>query len=193
MLEAANEMRGNNNYEYDLVDIIRQAVADHARNVYQHTIADYKAFNRQGFAENSRKFLQLIMLQDSLLGTRPEFRVGRWTGYAKAAATNDDEARLYEWNARVQITTWGTRKNANDGKLRDYAHKEWNGLLRDFYYPRWATFFKSLENELNGGEPTDIDYYAMEEPWALARNHYESRPEGDVVDTAKEVFAKAFE
>ncbi len=193
MLEAAEDFRGNNNFEYDLVDIVRQAVADHARLTYQHTIADYKAFNKQGFAHNSGKFLQLLMLQDSLLATRPEFRVGRWTGYANAAAGNDDEARLYEWNARVQITTWGNRTSANDGKLRDYAHKEWNGLLRDFYYPRWATFFASLSDVLEGGDIKEIDYYAMEEPWTLARNHYSASPEGDAIDTAKEVFAKAFD
>lgn len=193
MLAAADDFRGNNNFEYDLVDIVRQAIADHARLTYQHTIADFKAFNKQGFADNSKKFLQLIMLQDSLLATRPEFRLGRWTDYAKSAATNDDEARLYEWNARVQITTWGARENANEGKLRDYSHREWNGLLRDFYYPRWAAFFESLNDELNGGEPTEIDYYAMEEPWTLARNNYESKAEGDVINTAKDVFAKAFE
>lgn len=193
MLAAADDFRGNNNFEYDLVDIVRQAIADQARVVYQHSIADYKAFNKQGFSDNSRKFLQLLMLQDSLLATRPEFRVGRWIEYAKDAATNDDEARLYEWNARVQITTWGARKNANEGKLRDYAHKEWNGLLRDFYYPRWEAFFNSLDNELNGGEATEIDYYAIEKPWTLARNHYDSQAQGDVIETARNVFANAFD
>lgn len=193
MLAAAEDFRGNNNFEYDLVDIVRQAVADHARVVYQHAIADYKAFNKQGFADNSRKFMQLLMLQDSLLATRPEFRVGTWIDYAKDAATNEDEEKLYEWNARVQITTWGPRTAANDGKLRDYAHKEWNGILRDFYYPRWEAFFQSLSDELNGSKREEIDYYAMEEPWTLARNVYPSAPEGDVIDTARAVFAEAFE
>ncbi|MDE6692386.1 MAG: alpha-N-acetylglucosaminidase, partial [Muribaculaceae bacterium] len=193
MLAAAEDFRGNNNFEYDLVDIVRQAVADRARVVYQHAIADYKAFDRQGFADNSRKFMQLLMLQDSLLATRPEFRVGTWIDYAKKAATNEDEEKLYEWNARVQITTWGPRTAANDGKLRDYAHKEWNGILRDFYYPRWEAFFKSLGDELNGGKREGIDYYAMEEPWTVARHHYNSHAEGDVIATARAVFTKAFE
>ncbi len=190
MLAAADELKGNNNYEYDLVDIVRQAVADQARIAYQHTMADFKAFNKQGFADNSRKFLRLLDLQDSLLATRAEFRVGRWIDYALRAGTTDDEKRLYEWNARTQITTWGNRKCADDGKLRDYAHKEWNGMLRDFYRPRWKAFFASLQAELDGSPASTIDYYAMEEPWTLARNPYPAAAEGDPVETARAVMAE---
>ncbi|MGX8696621.1 MAG: alpha-N-acetylglucosaminidase TIM-barrel domain-containing protein, partial [Prevotella sp.] len=48
----------NNNLEYDLVDITRQAVADQARLQYQHAIADYKAFSLKNFKRNSNRFLQ---------------------------------------------------------------------------------------------------------------------------------------
>ena len=37
----------------------------------------------------------------------------------------------------------------------------------------------------------ELDYYAMEEPWTLAKNPYGSVPEGSCVDVAKEVFEKA--
>ena len=32
-----------------------------------------------------------------------------------------------------------------------------------------------------------IDWYAMEEPWTLQRNHYSAQPEGDVISTANRV------
>src|SRR3712207_7343109 len=75
----------------------------------------------------------------------------------------DAQKDLYEWNARVQITTWGNRAAADDGGLHDYAHKEWNGLLQDFYYMRWKTFFDELNSRLNGNTPKEIDFYALEE------------------------------
>ena len=84
--------------------------------------------------------MNILLAQDRLLGTRSEFRVGRWIEQARNLGTTPEEKDLYEWNARVQITTWGNRVCANDGGLRDYAHKEWNGLLKDFYYKRWANF-----------------------------------------------------
>ena len=128
---VADKYRGNNNYEYDLVDIVRQAMADQARVQYEQTMASYKSFRRKAFATNSERFLKMLLLQDKLLGTRSEFRLGRWTTQARSLGTTPQEKDLYEWNARVQITTWGNRTCADEGGLRDYAHKEWQGLLKD--------------------------------------------------------------
>jgi alpha-N-acetylglucosaminidase len=203
-----------NNLEYDLVDITRQALADQARVQYQHTIADYKAFNIEGFKKNADRFLQMLLLQDELLGTRSEFRLGHWTQAAISCGTTPEEQKLYEWNARVQITTWGNRHCADTGRLRDYAHKEWQGLLKDFYYTRWKAYFDALlaqmealtkpQPELLGGGPNanktaselfamalpqevKIDWYAMEEPWTLRQNSYTSEPEGDAVLVATKI------
>jgi alpha-N-acetylglucosaminidase len=209
---AANATR--NNLEYDLVDITRQALADQARLQYQHAIADYKAFAFESFKKDSERFLHMLLLQDSLLATRPEFRLGHWTQAALRRGTTAEEKKLYEWNARVQITTWGNRYCADTGGLRDYAHKEWQGLLRDFYYPRWKAYFDALQAqmeaqlhpqpELLGAGPNanktaselfalalpqevKIDWYAMEEPWTLRQNTYTAEPEGNPVAMARRV------
>ncbi|MCR4958991.1 MAG: alpha-N-acetylglucosaminidase [Prevotella sp.] len=197
-----------NNLEYDLVDITRQALADQARLQYQHVIADYKAFAIEDFKRSSARFLHMLLLQDSLLATRPEFRLGHWTQEAINCGTTPEEQQLYEWNARVQITTWGNRYCADTGGLRDYAHKEWQGLLRDFYYPRWKAYFDALlaqmeaqtgpQPELLGSGPNanktaselfalalpqevTIDWYAMEEPWTKKQNSYSAQPEGNAL------------
>ena len=211
---VAEKYRGNNNFEYDLVDITRQALADQARLQYQRTIADYKAFASREFESDYRRFLLMLLMQDKLLGTRSEFRLGHWTQAAIACGTTPEEKKLYEWNARVQITTWGNRYCADTGGLRDYAHKEWQGLLKDFYYPRWETYFKALADQMKaqqkpqpdllGGGPNatktaaelfqmalpqevSLDYYAIEEPWTLRQNPYTAAPEGSPVDVAHEV------
>ena len=220
MLKVADNYRGNNNFEYDLVDIVRQAIADHGRVVFNRMIAAFKSFDKKSFAVHSQDFLNMILLQDKLLATRSEFRVGSWIEEARNLGNTEDEKNLYEWNARVQITTWGARVNADKGKLRDYAHKEWSGLLSDFYFVRWKAYIDGLravlkdptseDNPLSaqkllthtnkqklpktvyGVHDVAIDYYAMEEPWTLRKNEYTSTPEGNPVDVAKEVFKKVF-
>lgn len=76
MLEVADKYKGNNNFEYDLVDIVRQSLSDRGRIVYNQTIADFKSFDKKNFAAHSQEFLNILLAQDRLLGTRSEFRVG---------------------------------------------------------------------------------------------------------------------
>lgn len=210
LVKISDELKGNANFEYDLIDVVRQAIADRARIVYNQTVADFKSFDKKRFRQDSQEFLKLLLLQDKLLAALPDFKVGRWIEMARAKGITPEEKDHYEWNARVQITTWGNRYCADTGKLRDYAHKEWNGLLKDFYYPRWVKYWQTLQDELDGKLPVlpvgnsswlkycqdnpalTIDWYAMEEPWTLAHNVYSAKGEGSPVEIAKEVFHSAF-
>lgn len=187
LTSVAEKYRGNNNFEYDLVDICRQALADQGRKQYLKTMADYKSFSRQEFKKDSNRFLKMILLQDKLLGTRQEFRLGHWIEEARNLGKTVEEKDLYEWNARVQITTWGNRICADNGGLHDYGHKEWQGLLKDFYYLRWSTFMKSLASQLSLQNTPQIDWYGLEEPWTLQKSPYSSKAEGSPIDVAKEV------
>ena len=216
MAKAAGRMRGNNNYEYDLVDMTRQALADQGRRQYQRAMSDYRTFSRKDFDNSSARFLEMLLMQDRLLGSRPEFRLGSWTEAARSLGTTEAEKDQYEWNARVQVTTWGNRTCADKGGLRDYANKEWQGLLKDFYYPRWQKWMEALARQMEedagprpdalGGGPNAnktsselfamalpsapvIDWYAMEEPWTLRKGGYSSAPEGDAIDLSLEALA----
>lgn len=188
MLDASARFRGNNNFEYDLVDIVRQAVAEKGRLMYRVLVDAYKAGDRELFTLSSEHFLKLILLQDRLLATRPEFKVGRWLESARQLGQTEEEKDWYEWNARVQITTWGNRIASDDGGLHDYSHREWNGLLRDFYYLRWKTWLDEQLKTFEGGQPEKVDFYALEEPWTVKHNSYASEAEGNPVDVACEVY-----
>ncbi len=48
-------------------------------------------------------------------------------------------------------------------RLRDYAHKEWNGILKDFYFMRWKAYFDYLACVLDGKQPEELDFYTLEE------------------------------
>lgn len=192
MVSVADKYKGNNNFEYDLVDVLRQAMAEKGRLMQKAVAAAYRAGDKALFELASQRFLHLISLQDRLLATRPEFKVGKWIADARSLGNTPEEKALYEWNARVQITTWGNRAAADQGELRDYAHKEWSGILNDFYAMRWKAYFEYLAQKLDGKQVKEIDFYAWEEPWTKETKTYPAQAEGDCVTVAKQVFEEVF-
>ena len=192
MVEASREVEANDNFRYDLVDITRQAIAEQARYVYGEVVAAYRAKDRMVFNHATRRFLDLLLQQDRLLSSVPDFMVGRRLREARGLGLTDAERDHYEWNARVQITTWGNRSAAETGKLREYAHKEWSGVLRDYYYPRWKTYFDALSATLDGQPMRKFDFYAMDEQWTLRHNPYPYEAQGDPVKFAQQAYAQIF-
>lgn len=188
MISLYDKYKSNNNFEYDLVDISRQALAEKGRIIYKMAIKAFQNRNKKDFKKYSNQFLDLILLQDKLLSTRSEFKVGTWIQCARDKGITLKEKQLYEWNARVQITTWGNRIAANEGNLRDYAHKEWSGILRDLYYVRWKIFFDELILHWDKMKEPIIDYYQIEENWTLSRNSYPSYSESDLDSIIKDVY-----
>lgn len=191
MLAAAERLRGNRHFEYDLTDVVRQAVAEQGRRQHRRMAAALRAGDRGAFDTESGKFLDLILLQDRLLGTQPSFMLGTRLAEARAAGRTDEARALLEWNARVQITAWGGRKAAEQGGLHDYAHKEWNGLLASLYYDRWAAWVDVMRQNMQGMDAAEPLWYDMEAAWASQRGEFASAPSGDCIDTAREVFAAA--
>ena len=192
MVEASHEVKANDNFRYDLVDVTRQAIAEQARYVYDEVVAAYKAKDRKMFDYTTKRFLDILLQQDRMLSSMPDFMVGGWIRSARNLGTNAQESDHYEWNARVQITTWGNRNAAEKGGLREYAHKEWNGVLADFYYPRWKAYFEALAATFDGKPMKNIDFYAMDEAWTLKHNAYPYEAQGDAVEFAQKAFEEVF-
>ena len=194
MLSVSETMKDNDNYRYDLVDIARQALADYGKM----KLDEIKATGSQAAKEC---FLQLILDQDRLLGTRSELRLGRWTEAARALGTTDAERDLYERNARMLLTTWGDRLQCENGGLHDYANREWNGLLAAYYYPRWRAFFANncqplvwfddFEWPFATGTSAIINNY-MPEGAPYAYGTFTAQPEGDEIAVVKEIYDKYF-
>ena len=171
---------------------MRQAIADRGRVIYQRSMADYRSYNLSSYRREKDAFLQAILLQDELLSSRKEFMVGPWISSARSLGADEGQKDLYEFNARVQITTWAGRECANKGKLHDYAHKEWNGLLKDFYYPRWKKFYDTLDKALEGGPLEEVDWYEQEKDWAYCRAPYPVKPQTDPVPAARKAYREVF-
>lgn len=164
---VADQYKGNNNFEYDLVDIVRQSNADKGNVLLEEISQSYDRKDKEDFRKQTQQFLDLILAQDRLLSTRKEFSVSSWLNAARSLGTTEEEKRLYEWNASALITVWGDSIAANQGGLHDYSHREWSGLLKDLYYQRWKAFFEQKQAELDG-KPAgqEINFYGMEKAWA---------------------------
>lgn len=192
MIAVAPNYKSNNNFQYDLVDAVRQAIAD-SGNVVQREIAEaFRAKDKVALKQKSTNFLTLIQEQDKLLATRPEFMTGTWIEQAKKIGTIQQEKDLYEWNARTQITSWGDRYAANTGGLRDYSHREWSGILNDLYYKRWKIYLDTIATFANEKDIPKIDFYAIEEDWNNQKKIYPTNSQAHPVETACEIYNRIF-
>ncbi len=98
-------------------------------------------------------------------------------------------ARL-QWNAHRILTLWGTGT-----ALRDYAWKEWSGLLTGFYAKRWEIFFRRSQQAIDAGKPFDqsachAEIFRFENDWCNATEKYPTEPIGDSLAIARRLFEK---
>lgn len=183
--KAARKLGNNPNYRYDLVDITRQAVAEKGRMTYQAMVRAINNRDLKTFDRESARFLELLQAQDRLLSTMPEFSVQPWLEAARKAGHTTDEKDLMESNARHIITTWGPRIASEEGGLRDYAHREWAGMLGDLYLTRWRSWIDAQRKSLQTGDPAaPIDFYSIDATWVNARGDYPLQPVSAAVPTA---------
>ena len=192
LLSQHNTLSGIN-YEYDVVDIVRQTLADFNNELLKRIKTAHDGGNLELRNAKIDTFLNVILDMDRLLNTIPEFKVGNWIASARKMGNTEAEKNLYEKNARMLITTWGDRAQANGGGLRDYSYREWGGLMRDYYYPRWKLFFDNLK--ANIATPTADEFFDMEWAWATttsATKLYPTVPQEKPVDVARGIFARYF-
>lgn len=110
---------------------------------------------------------------ESILASGNNFLLGTWLAQAKDMAVNDEERQSYEYNARNQITLWGP-----NGEIRDYANKQWSGVMADYFKPRWELFLKALEKSLvqntrlNLTEINDRLFRQVEQPFTFSTKIY---------------------
>jgi alpha-N-acetylglucosaminidase len=128
---------------------------------------------------------------DQLLATRKDFLLGKWIADARSCGMDDKEKDLYELNARNLVTLWGDKES----ELHEYSNRQWAGLIRGFYKPRWQQFFQYLQQKMITGarmEMNDFDaaVKAWEWQWVNSRDVYPAAPTGNAVELATSLFRK---
>ena len=156
-------------FVYDFVDILRQVVANSAQEYHTEMVSAYQNGDLELFDAISSDFLEMILLQDEILSCSSDFLVGTWIEDARSMVADSDDwtKDLFEFNARSLITTWGGYKNANGGGLRDYSNRQWAGLTKDYYYPRWEKWVNDAKAALTDGTAMpSTNWFLMEFDWA---------------------------
>lgn len=200
LVNESNNLSGSN-YQFDLIEVGSQVMADYA---YELLLSIKEArVNADTALFNHRKqfFLSLILDLDRFKGTHKLFRLGNWTQMAREAASEVSGATdaTRDWlelnNARTLISTWGDRKSSERG-LRDYSYRSWQGLLKDYYYPRWEYYFSHnctpppsgwFCSEWNWAHELEGEWGASSKGTKMKENrtYYSPLPEGNTVEEAK--------
>lgn len=129
---------------------------------------------------------------DRLLSSDGHFLLGVWLEQARSLGLDEQEAQLYDLNARNQITLWGP-----DGNILDYASKEWAGLIEDYYSQRWGLFVNTLVECLDRGRPFRPDAFSqavfqVEKGFVYNQRKYPSKPSGDTYAIVRRIFLKYY-
>ncbi|XP_062847924.1 alpha-N-acetylglucosaminidase [Trichomycterus rosablanca] len=193
MLEAAPSLMSVETFSYDLVDVTRQALQHLTTQFYQE-IRD--AFQAQNLSElltaGGVLIYDLLPELDHLLSSDAHFLLGTWLEQARSLGMDEQEAELYQINARNQITLWGP-----DGNILDYASKEWAGLIKDYYMRRWSLFVTKLVECVDRGQPFKQDVFnqavfQIEKGFVYNQVKYPSKPSGNTYDVAHRIFLKYY-
>ncbi|MBN3323484.1 ANAG acetylglucosaminidase, partial [Atractosteus spatula] len=190
---AAKPLMAVETFRHDLVDVTRQALQLLVTEFYQEV---RRAFQGQQLQElltaGGVLVYDLLPELDRLLSSESHFLLGAWLERARSLALGDEEARLYEFNSRNQLTLWGPA-----GNILDYASKEWGGLVADYYARRWGLFVAALVECLDRGRPFKQDtfnraVFQVEQGFVRSRRKYPSTPVGDTYEIASRIFLKYY-
>ncbi|XP_048495314.1 alpha-N-acetylglucosaminidase isoform X3 [Beta vulgaris subsp. vulgaris] len=194
-LDAGKDLVGSVTFRYDMVDLTRQALSKLANDAYLKAMTAFQLKDLKALDFHSQKFIKLIKDIDEVLASDDNFLLGTWLSSAKKLASNPKEMRLYEWNARTQITMWFDTTETNQSKLHDYANKFWSGLLEDYYLPRATLYFNHLRKALRNNETFKINDWRREwisysTEWQSDTKIYPVKAQGDALFIAKKMYER---
>ena len=191
LVHSADNLQHSDGFNYDLVDVTRQVLANYALPLQQKWIAAYRAKDIVAFNTYSNQFLTLAEDMDTLLATRKDFLLGPWINDARNWGTNNTEKAIYERNARDIITLWGDAASP----LHEYANRQWSGMMDGFYKARWQQFFTMLANALRQNTEPNLagfekDIAQWEWHWVNERKDYPLHTTGNSIKAVQKLYNK---
>ncbi len=188
MLEAAPACSASDAYLYDVVDLGRQVFGDLGTAYHMAICAAWERKDAQRIKVLSQKMLDLIAGLDELAATREELLLGVWIRDARTWGNTPEEKDLCEWNARALLGVWTLPKSH-----RDYASRQWAGLLGNYYHQRWMLWFEALDKAMANDWTLDDPAFqkallTWEQEWTRQKNTFPTTPSGDSVAIAKRLW-----
>ncbi len=190
LLKASPNLGTADTYRFDLVNLARQVLSNHAATLHRNVVDAYKAKDLQAFKKASRRFLKLIRDLDRLTGTREEFLLGRCLEDARRWGMTGAERDRFEWNARRVLTLWG-----QGPMIDDYARKEWSGMFTGYYLKRWEWFLDERAQSLKEDKPFDNKAFDTKlrtwmADWSDQKERFPILTRGDSVRVARRLWAR---
>lgn len=178
LLEDYETLCSSEGYLYDVVTILQQILSNRAFVSHKELVEAYEKRNLEQFEEKATKFLTIIEQMELVTSTNKHYLLGHWIEQAKTLANTTDDfyKQLYEWNAKMLITTWGDYNQSELGKLHDYSNRQWSGLIGDFYKTRWMYWIEDRKKELRGEKVEERDWFAWEWNWVKQQKDYPTKP-----------------
>lgn len=177
LLADYEKLKQSEGYQYDLVTVVQQVLSNRAQDCYHAIVACRQNRDRQGFETLSEQFLAIADAMETVLACNRHYLLGSWLKQAEklAAGTDDFTKRMYRFNAKALITTWGSWQQSETGQLHDYSNRQWAGLIGGFYKKRWERFFatvlKSWDKDPDAEPP---EWFAWEWNWVWDETVYPS-------------------
>lgn len=199
--------------KFDVVDVQRQYMSNLAYKILGKVEEAFNKGNLSDYDKYTTMFHNLLSDLDTLVGTRREYSFEDKIEKALKWATTPEEAKLYDYNQSMLVTQWGPDKESGTNYLFDYSWREWSGLIRDYYLPRWKQFHAMLREKLLDGSWKDYKAYEEALPrtsgreaieadafysglrqweweWITTPKQYEPREYGNEFQTAHRMFEK---
>eukprot|EP00051_Salpingoeca_urceolata_P003197 m.55917 g.55917 ORF g.55917 m.55917 type:complete len:877 (-) comp12565_c0_seq1:58-2688(-) len=138
------------------------AHADGTSPFHSYPLACYvrnQAFNATcgaRLANVSAQILEVANDLETVLATDSHFLLGRWISDARQFGNTTAERDWLEFNARMQITLWGSVE-ANHAQIADYAGKQYSGLVSSFHLPLWTTFLDALQEGIRNNKAPNLN------------------------------------
>lgn len=97
------------------------------------------------------------------------------------------EKELCEANARALLTSWGSSPSTS---IIDYAQRQWAGLLKDYYYPRWKAYISYQQKQLMGQSAEKPTFDKIVSSWNKRRNDYKNPISGNLLLVGASIIKK---
>eukprot|EP00051_Salpingoeca_urceolata_P011079 m.136572 g.136572 ORF g.136572 m.136572 type:complete len:913 (-) comp16976_c2_seq5:202-2940(-) len=191
LMAAVPELGHVPSFRFDLIDVAREVIAAN----FSASLGELEGIMRVAPLNTSAaravgdRMLTTMDDYDALLSTDTNFMLGRWIDWARSSIPNASTATQdwLEFNARNQITLWGPH-----GEINDYAKKEWGGLVRNYYKPRWSL---AIDMVVAGNwDPSTFHNAVMQQvelPWSNATTPvFPVKPEADLLTVITSLYAE---
>lgn len=155
-------------YQYDIATIQQQVLSNEAFQCQRKMSHAFETHQTEEFDRYAQQFLQIIDEMEKVTCSNEYYRLDRWIRQAETLAENSDDfsRKLYVWNAKMLITTWGSYDQSEKGRLHDYSNRQWSCLIKSFYKPRWERWIEERKRELIGEKFEEfINWFEWEWNW----------------------------